>query len=219
MNAGTHSAARRLRLCVMLLLVLWFGVTLMTRAEDTPIPRDGTIPPWITRAGGPDIASLKGGAYTEEMGGSTAAGAVPWLTYEAPICTQEGLPVPYLVRYFFGYDPNYFDGKWHSGVDMPCPVGTPIRATMAGIVSFAGWSSTGYGNLVVVQNGVYQTYYAHASEFAVSTGDVVQAGQVVALSGNTGSSTGPHLHYEVRVDGQQVDPLTIPLPGQSQGPE
>jgi len=144
---------------------------------------------------------------------------VPWAEYEGPVSAVSGLPVPYPVRYFFGYDPNYFGGKWHGGVDMPCPVGTPIQAMMGGVVTFAGWSEAGYGNLVVVQNGAYQTYYAHASEFAVSTGDVVEAGQIVALSGNTGFSTGPHLHYEVRVNGQQVDPLTTPLPGQPEGSE
>ena len=143
------------------------------------------------------------------------ASGVPWVEYEGPMTAMSDLPVPYPVRYFFGYDPNYFGGtRWHGGVDMPCPVGTPIQATMGGIVSYAGWSDAGYGNLVVIENSGYQTYYAHASTLAVSTGDLVEAGQVVALSGNTGSSTGPHLHYEVRVNGRQVDPLTTTLPGQ-----
>ena len=147
------------------------------------------------------------------------ARGVPELEYDGPMSAMSDLPVPYPVKFFFGHDPNYFGGKWHGGVDMPCPVGTPIRTTMGGIVSFAGESDVGYGNLVVIQNGAYQTYYAHASQFDVSAGDVVEAGEVVALSGNTGFSTGPHLHYEVRINGQQVNPLETTLPGQSEGQE
>ena len=71
---------------------------------------------------------------------------------------------------------------------------------------YAGWNNQGYGNLVIVENGPYKTYYAHLSEIPVQVGQTVQAGQVIAYSGNTGNSTGPHLHYEVRVNGQRVDP-------------
>jgi murein DD-endopeptidase MepM/ murein hydrolase activator NlpD len=144
---------------------------------------------------------------------------VPRTGYEGPLSAISGLPVPYPVRYFFGYDPNYFGGRWHGGVDMPCPVGTPIQATMGGSVSYAGWSDAGYGYLVVVENQGIQTFYAHASELVVSPGQVVEAGDVVALSGSTGYSTGPHVHYEVRVDGTPVDPLTAVLPGSEGGPE
>lgn len=66
---------------------------------------------------------------------------------------------------------------------------------------------------MVVENQGVQTFYAHASELVVSPGQVVSAGDVVALSGSTGYSTGPHVHYEVRVDGTPVDPLTAVLPG------
>lgn len=142
---------------------------------------------------------------------------VPWMEYDGPTTAINGLPVPYPVKYFFGHDPNYFGGKWHGGVDMPCPTGTPIQTTMGGIVSYAGWSDAGYGHLVVVENGGYQTYYAHASSLNVQPGDVVNAGDVVALSGTTGFSTGPHLHYEVRVNGQQVNPLEVTLPGTEGG--
>ena len=142
------------------------------------------------------------------------AADVPWMDYEGPVGAMSGLPVPYDVQFFFGHDPNYFNGRWHGGVDIPCPTGTPIRATMSGVVSYAGRSDVGYGNLVVVENRGYQTFYAHASELAVEPGDEIEAGQVVALSGSTGFSTGPHVHYEVRVDGQQVDPLTVSLPGE-----
>jgi murein DD-endopeptidase MepM/ murein hydrolase activator NlpD len=94
----------------------------------------------------------------------------------------------------------------HIGIDTGIQVGTPIKATMDGKVVFAGWNTEGYGNLVVIENGKYKTYYAHQSELKVKTGDTVTAGTVIGLSGTTGNSTGPHLHYEVRVNGTPVDP-------------
>ncbi len=144
--------------------------------------------------------------------GDIAAG-VPTTGYTGAQSSIDGLPVPHPVKYFFGHDPNYFGGRWHGGVDIPCPSGTPIQATMGGRVTFAGASDAGYGILVVVENQNHQTFFAHASSARVSPGDLVQAGDIVALSGNTGNSTGPHLHYEVRVDGRQRDPLEVQLPG------
>jgi hypothetical protein len=158
------------------------------------------------------LAWLMGVPTTVCATGDIAAG-VPTRGYHGPATAIQGLPVAYPVKYFFGHDPNYFGGTWHGGVDMPCPVGTPIQATMGGRVSFAGTSEAGYGTLVVIENRGYQTFYAHASSTKVAVGDTVEAGDVIALSGNTGYSTGPHLHYEVRVDGQQRDPLEVNLPG------
>lgn len=94
----------------------------------------------------------------------------------------------------------------HVAVDYAAPTGTPVRSTMAGRVVSAGWNNEGYGNLVIVENGPYKTYYAHLSEIPVSVGQMVQSGMVIGLSGNTGNSTGPHLHYEVRINGKQVNP-------------
>lgn len=158
-------------------------------------------------------AWMRGEATTVCVEGDIAAN-VPQMGYQGPVSAISGLPVPYPVRFFFGHDPNYFGGRWHGGVDMPCPVGTPVQTTMGGVVSYAGPSETGYGNLVVVENQGYQTFYAHASQIEVAAGDVVEAGDVVASSGSTGYSTGPHVHYEVRVNGEQVDPLEAVLPGQ-----
>jgi murein DD-endopeptidase MepM/ murein hydrolase activator NlpD len=95
----------------------------------------------------------------------------------------------------------------HTGIDVAVPVGTPIHSTMPGKVTYAGWNTEGYGNLVIVENGRYRTYYAHLQSIPVTVGQTVEAGAVVGLSGNTGHSTGPHLHYEVRVDGQPVQPV------------
>ena len=98
-------------------------------------------------------------------------------------------------------------GRMHEGIDIMCPTGTPVRAAAAGTVIYAGWLG-GYGNLVVVDHGGgLSTAYAHNSSFASSVGQSVAAGQVIAYSGNTGNSSGPHVHFEVRVNGSAVDPL------------
>lgn len=94
----------------------------------------------------------------------------------------------------------------HNGLDIAIPVGTAIQSTMAGKVVYAGWNTQGYGNLVIVENGPYRTYYAHLSEVPVKVGDTVNSGSVIGLSGNTGNSTGPHLHYEVRLNHVAVNP-------------
>jgi murein DD-endopeptidase MepM/ murein hydrolase activator NlpD len=98
-------------------------------------------------------------------------------------------------------------GRMHEGIDIAVPSGTPVHAAAAGRVIIAGWVG-GYGNLVVVDHGGgLSTAYGHNSSFAVGVGSSVSQGQVVAYSGSTGNSTGPHVHFEVRVNGSAVDPL------------
>jgi murein DD-endopeptidase MepM/ murein hydrolase activator NlpD len=98
-------------------------------------------------------------------------------------------------------------GRMHEGIDIICATGTPVRASAAGTVIHAGWLG-GYGNLVVVDHGGgLSTAYAHNSSFATSVGQPVAAGQVIAYAGSTGNSSGPHVHFEVRVNGNAVDPL------------
>lgn len=94
----------------------------------------------------------------------------------------------------------------HVGIDVGVSIGTKIKSTMAGEVVFAGWNNEGYGNLVIVKNDKYSTYYAHLSKIPVNVGDQVEAGDVIGLSGSTGNSTGPHLHYEIRVNGRAINP-------------
>ena len=96
----------------------------------------------------------------------------------------------------------------HKGIDIAATRGTPILATASGKVSFAGWSS-GYGYLVKIDhgNGV-ETYYGHCSKLYVSAGDTVEAGEQIAAVGSTGNSTGNHLHFEIRLNGKQVNPQT-----------
>lgn len=99
----------------------------------------------------------------------------------------------------------------HNGLDFGIPVGTEIKSTMDGNVVYAGWNDQGYGNLVIVENGGYKTYYAHLSSIPVSVGDSVSAGATIGLSGNTGNSTGPHLHYEIRRNNIPIDPTAATL--------
>jgi murein DD-endopeptidase MepM/ murein hydrolase activator NlpD len=103
----------------------------------------------------------------------------------------------------------------HTGVDFGAPTGTRVKATGDATVKFAGRKG-GYGNLVILRhpNG-YETYYAHLSAFAsgIRTGRAVGQGQVIAYVGSTGASTGPHLHYEVRIAGRPQNPMAIKLPG------
>ena len=94
----------------------------------------------------------------------------------------------------------------HKGIDIAATRGTPILATASGKVSFAGWSS-GYGYLVKIDHGSgVETYYGHCSKLYVSAGDTVEAGDKIAAVGSTGNSTGNHLHFEIRLNGKQVNP-------------
>jgi murein DD-endopeptidase MepM/ murein hydrolase activator NlpD len=97
----------------------------------------------------------------------------------------------------------------HPGIDIAVPVGTPVRAAGSGLVEEAGTDSA-YGLFVLLRHGDgYETRYGHASRLLVRGGDSVQAGQVIALSGSSGRSTAPHLHFEVRREGKSLDPLTV----------
>jgi murein DD-endopeptidase MepM/ murein hydrolase activator NlpD len=99
--------------------------------------------------------------------------------------------------------------KFHAGVDLRAAYGTEVPAAAAGEVTFAG-DQTGYGTTVVVRHGDgFETRYAHLSSSEVQAGDQVQAGQSVGRVGNSGRSTGAHLHFEVRRNGQQVDPAEV----------
>jgi murein DD-endopeptidase MepM/ murein hydrolase activator NlpD len=98
-------------------------------------------------------------------------------------------------------------GRMHEGIDLGAAYGTPIAAAGSGTVIYAGWLG-GYGNLTVIDHGGgLATAYGHQSRIAVSVGQQVAGGEIIGYVGSTGHSTGPHLHFEVRVNGQAVDPL------------
>jgi murein DD-endopeptidase MepM/ murein hydrolase activator NlpD len=101
------------------------------------------------------------------------------------------------------------EGEFHKGIDIGVPTGTPIHAAAAGtvILSSGTWDPEGYGNVVIIDHGNgISTLYGHQSQLLVTEGQHVSAGQVIGLSGSTGHSTGPHLHFEVRLNGTAVDP-------------
>jgi murein DD-endopeptidase MepM/ murein hydrolase activator NlpD len=102
---------------------------------------------------------------------------------------------------------GYRWGRLHAGVDIAVPVGTAVHAAQSGRVAIAGWVG-GYGNYVCIQHaGALSTCYGHNSSIGVSVGQSVTQGQVIAASGNTGNSTGPHVHFETRINGNPVDPM------------
>ncbi len=103
----------------------------------------------------------------------------------------------------------------HNGVDFRMPIGTPVYAPSDGIVTYAGFMRGGGYTVIVKHMGAYSTVYMHLSRINVSKGQNVHLGQMIAKSGNTGASTGPHLHYEIRINDRPVDPLKVDLPAGS----
>ena len=98
-------------------------------------------------------------------------------------------------------------GRMHTGIDFPAPAGTTVGAAGRGTVKFAGWNSGGYGYLVVISHRLgFESWYAHLSRIYASPGQAVAGGSRIAAVGSTGRSTGPHLHFEVRLNGTPIDP-------------
>lgn len=155
-------------------------------------------------AGGSLHADLFAEALADAIAGSGEVSLAP-----APAPAPAALPVPGRLTSGFGdrVDPFTHTHATHGGVDLASPAGTPIAAAGGGVVKSAG-ERGGYGNAVEIDHGGgVTTLYAHASELLVRAGDRVAPGQAVATVGHTGRSTGDHLHFELRVNGRQVDPL------------
>ena len=116
----------------------------------------------------------------------------------------------------FGMRKHPIDGfnKMHRGTDFAAPMGTPIMASGDGVIKKAGWCGGGGNCIVIKHNSTYQTIYAHMSKFAsgIRTGVRVKQGQTIGFVGSTGKSTGPHLHYEVVINGKKVNSQTLKLP-------
>jgi murein DD-endopeptidase MepM/ murein hydrolase activator NlpD len=123
------------------------------------------------------------------------------LPYAGDECAPSGNPVDgILTQRYHAY---------HSGIDIAIPLDTAVLSTHSGTVTFAGWSEVGYGYLVIIQNGQFITYYAHNNSFNVDVGAQIGANSIIAWSGSTGNSSGPHVHYETRINDIPVDPLTF----------
>jgi murein DD-endopeptidase MepM/ murein hydrolase activator NlpD len=119
-----------------------------------------------------------------------------------------GWPISGRLGDGFGHrsDPFSGEGAMHTGIDISAPKGTSVKATADGIVMYANWN-TGYGRCVIVDHGNgYQTLYGHLSQIGVIEGEEIRQGEIVGRVGNSGHSTGPHLHYEVRVHSTPVNP-------------
>jgi murein DD-endopeptidase MepM/ murein hydrolase activator NlpD len=130
-------------------------------------------------------------------------GAKPEFSYQDRLDQKFMYPINTRITSYYG--PRW--GRIHEGLDFAAPMGSPIRAVSSGRVVYSGWA-TGYGYVVIVehQRGL-RTLYAHNSKLLVSVGESVGKGEVISRSGNTGNSTGPHLHFEVQVNGRPENPL------------
>lgn len=151
-----------------------------------------------TKGGIPDPDSLRANSIIQRM---DALNLYRIAAQKAPFA----LPLKGSFRYTSGFGPRW--GRMHSGTDFAAAHGTPIYSTADGVVTFAGWQS-GYGRLVKIQHefGI-ETRYAHQSRIDVKVGQRVSRGQQIGAMGNSGRSTGTHLHYEVRVNGTAVNPM------------
>lgn len=134
-------------------------------------------------------------------------GASSFLGGDTPVTTPTGWPTDGFIS--SGYGLRWNGAEFHQGIDIAAEMGTPIVATADGVVTIAGWNAGGYGNMVDIDHGSgVSTRYGHASAVVVTAGQRVRRGQIIAYVGSTGHSTGPHLHYEVRLSGQPVNPTS-----------
>jgi murein DD-endopeptidase MepM/ murein hydrolase activator NlpD len=194
-----------------------FGLETMTDTTDADL---GSA---LSRAGGIGLTSSLLKAFerqiagTSQSGQSSAAGNTSGASAQ-PEVVESPIPKPLQVsdvtaparvssRFGWRQDPLTGEASFHQGVDLAVAYGRDVKAAADGVVSFAGVQN-GYGNTVVIdhQDG-RQTRYAHLSQELVRAGDAVTEGQVLGKSGNSGRSTGPHLHFEVLVNGKPVDPV------------
>ncbi len=136
---------------------------------------------------------------------AAAADAPPPASDVALASGSSGFAWPVSGAVTSGY--GYRWGRLHAGIDVDCVTGTPIRASRSGTVESASYDS-GYGNHIVIQHGAgYATLYAHNTTMYVGAGQSVSQGETIATCGATGSATGDHLHFEIRVNGSPQDPL------------
>jgi len=126
--------------------------------------------------------------------------------------TPLGLPFPGSITSTFGHRENPFGGpaiETHKGLDISGPIGAPVKAMAKGEVSFAGIKG-GFGNCIILKHGNgFETLYGHLSKILVSVGEQINIGQQIGKIGSTGRSTGPHLHYEIHLNGKQINPASF----------
>ncbi|WP_428560127.1 MAG: peptidoglycan DD-metalloendopeptidase family protein [Solidesulfovibrio sp. DCME] len=150
----------------------------------------------------PGVSGLAA-AHTPQAGSDAAAALQAGLPLAAPVSGD--------ITSDYGWRDDPINGKkaWHAGMDIAAPAGDPVAACWDGTVTYAG-TKGGYGNVVEVTHaGGWKSVYGHLRTASVKAGDVVAAGEKIAEVGSTGRSTGPHLHFELRRDGETVDPKTL----------
>ena len=147
--------------------------------------------------------------YGAAGGGSGFAGSdVPFIGADG-FCSPIGENWRNVVTSEFGYRRDPFTGerRGHTGMDLAVPTGTSVRAALPGTVTVSTYNQGGYGYYVMIDHGNgLSTLYGHNSQLLARVGQTVEAGDVIALSGSTGRSTGPHLHFEVRINGERTNP-------------
>ena len=180
--------------------------------EGTPVPTGGAPHELTTAELGEALAMIEERLAARRSSldllaeGMRASfpGAVGFISDDASHTTPSIWPTQGYVSSPYGL--RFGGTEFHQGIDIAAEMGTPIVAAADGVVTAAGWNG-GYGNMVDIDHGSgVVTRYGHASAVAVTVGQQVRRGQVIAYVGSTGRSTGPHLHYEVRVGGQPVNP-------------
>jgi murein DD-endopeptidase MepM/ murein hydrolase activator NlpD len=178
-----------------------------TALGSPAVPAPGTPPTWA----GMGAVGAPGGIDAFGAFGATGAPGMAGATGFASATDQLVVPTVGRVSSTFGPRVHPITGRqgMHSGLDIAAPTGTPIAAAAGGTVTFAGVRG-GYGNIVIIDHGDgRETRYAHADRMLVQEGQRVAAGEQIATVGATGTATGPHLHLEVRVNGDAVDPRPL----------
>ncbi len=176
-------------------IALRYGVTLSALATANGITNPSRIYPGQTLS----IPSTSAGAASTR-----------YVSYGPGLCTSEEIEHTgsgYFIRPMRGYVISQYFHPWHPGIDLAIPAGSKVYAVDGGTVVYAGWNSAGYGNLIVLDHGNgWRTFYAHLSQINVECGEWVPRGSIIGASGNTGNSTGPHLHFEMLRYGVPVNP-------------
>lgn len=118
------------------------------------------------------------------------------------------MPVSGTLTSSYGYRADPFTGETaaHNGLDIAAESGTPIKAALSGTVTVADYSNGDYGNYIIIDHGGFKTLYGHCDTLCADVGDTVYAGEQIATCGSTGRSTGPHLHFEIRIGDTRIDP-------------
>ena len=226
-GAGSHGDAQSFADCFVtweerIRTVLVEGSDPPEETEETysaaiPIEDLGTVWQNIAAMGVTPTAEQRSNAdsiynlirYGAAGGGSGFAGSdVPFIGADG-FCSPIGENWRNVVTSEFGYRRDPFTGerKGHSGMDLAVPTGTSVRAALPGTVTVSTYNRGGYGYYVMIDHGNgLSTLYGHNSQLLARVGQTVEAGDVIALSGSTGRSTGPHLHFEVRINGERTNP-------------